>query len=296
MKKVILKLSHDKFKILKSILKDVKDSSPKAVISSINQGNLGDDIMASFTVDDEHYHPVIEELEKADLKLFGGSPQNSNKQASSGSPANYSARDNNQVDTKVILKNNSPMSVLDFAIKNGDYEKVIQFSKDYRIGFEAVKKAKDSITITVNNCIENAYFKALKSKFEVSNSLNLLIKIASSKELKSLHTNDQIKTAGLKAVELCSIHKEHMNFLIQICNNNAVPHIICIKAAIQLAKILLNDEEANEDNTNYTVKYLNLRWLNIVYHTVNSEISEKERGIIDDLISSIKTRAGDIGA
>lgn len=295
MKHVILKVSHEKFKTLKTVIKEVKDLSPKAVISPIKQGNLGDEIMASFTVDDDHYQRVLEKLKKENLNLIGNENKNEKKQVSPGGLTSFPAKDNISIEPKAIPKNDSPASILDAAIKNGDYEKVIQYSKDYRNGFEVLKKAKDNIDIAINNSIDNAFNKAIKNKYDVNHSLNHLIKVSSDKDLKSLHKNDQIKVAGLKAVELCSIYKEFINILIQICNNTAMPHIVCIKAAIKLAYILSDEDDKSEDNKSednmdYAVRYLNLRWLNIAFYTASMEISEKEKDIFRVLISSIKER------
>jgi len=290
LKHIILKVSHEKFKILKTAVKEVKDLSPRAVISPIKQGNLGDEIMASFTVDDDHYQRMLEKLKKENLNLVGNENKKEKERVSIGGAASFPTKFNEAVETKVIPKNDSPASILDAAIKNGDYEKVIQYSKDYKNGFEVLKKAKDNIDITIKNSIDNAFNKAIKSKYDVSSSLTHLIKISSDKDLKSLHKNDQIKAAGLKAVELCSIYKDFINILVQICNNNAMPHIVCIKAAIKLAYILSDEDEKAEENMDYVVRYLNLRWLNIAFYTASIEISEKEKDIFRTLVSSIKEK------
>ena len=40
----------------------------------------------------------------------------------------------------------------------------------------------------------------------------------------------------------------------------------------------------------YAVRYLNLRWLDIAFYSVNLDLSENERKIYEVLISSIKER------
>ena len=291
MKHVVLKISYEKFKTLKTIIKELKDLSPKLAISPIKQGMLGDDVMASFTVDDEHYQQILDKLKEEDIKLFGNDSKSEKKQIPLGDNANISVGSNIAFETKVILNNDKPASILDLAIKNGDYDKVIHLSKDYRNGYEVLKKAKDNVDIAINNSIDIAYHKAIRNKFEVSDCLAHLIKIASDKDLKNLNKNDQIKTAGLKAVELCSIYKEYIHVLLQICNNNIIPHIVCMKAALKLAFILSAEDEKSEENINYAVRYLNLRWLDIVFNTVNMEISEKEKETFRALVSSLKKRS-----
>jgi hypothetical protein len=292
LKHVILKVSHEKLKTLKTAIKEAKTLFPRADISPVKQGNLGDDIMASFTIDDDHYQRVIEKIKKAGIIVLGNEPKTEHKKVANTKPVISTAAGDFTVSSSLVPKNDSPAAILDFAIKNGDYEKVILFSKDYRIGFEVLKKAKDNVDLAIKNSIDIAYLKALKNKFEVSKCLTQLIKIASDKDLKNLHKNDQIKAAGLKAVELCSIYREYINILVQICNNNSMPHIVCMKAAIKLAYFLSDDDEKSEENLDYAVRYLNLRWLNIVFYTVSLEISEKEKEIFRVLITSIKERFG----
>jgi hypothetical protein len=291
LKHIILKVRHDKFQTLKNVIKEVKEQSPNVMVSPVKQGSIGDDIMASFSIDDSHYQIIMEKLDKNGIRQFGN--KNENKQTPLGNINNSQSGSTTPIETKTTPKNDSPAAILEFAIKTGDYAKVIQLSKDYRSGFEVLKKAKDSIDTTINNSIDNAYNAALKNKFDASNSLNALVKIASDKELKSLHKIDLTKSAGLKAVDLCARYTEHINILVQICNNNAIPQIVCMKAAIKLAYILSNENEQSDENLDYSVKYLNLRWLNIVFHTVNSEISEKEKGIFNALISGIKEKFDD---
>jgi hypothetical protein len=293
LKHIILKVRHDKFQALKNIIKEVKDQSPNVTVSPIKQGNIGDDIMASFSIDDSHYQIIMDKLDKNGISLFGNKDKNEKKRVSLGNTNNSQSGSASPVESKTISKNDTPAAILEFAIKTGDYAKVIQLSKDYRSGFEVLKKAKDSIDNTIKNAVDNAYNAALKNKFDVSNSLNALVKIASDKELKSLHKVDLTKSAGLKAVDLCARYAEHINVLVQICNNNAIPQIVCMKAAIKLAYILANGNEQSDENLDYSVKYLNLRWLNIVFHTVNSEITEKEKGIFNALISGIKEKFDD---
>jgi hypothetical protein len=293
LKHIILKIDQEKFKTLKIIIKEAKDLFPNIAISPIKQGYLGDEIMASFTVDDEHYQQILGKLKEKDISLFGSKTKDEKKQVTLTGQANYSAGSNISPDAKANAnKSGTPASILEFAVKNGDYEKVIQLSKDYRSGFEVLKKAKDSIDAAIKHSIDIVYGRAIKNKFEVSNCLTHLIKIASDKDLKTLHKNDLIKSAGLKAVELCSIYKEFINILVQICNNNAIPQIVCMKAAIKLAYILNSDDEKAEENMDYVARYLNLRWLNIVFYTVSVEISEKEKEVFRILIESVKGRSG----
>ena len=105
MKHIILKVNQEKFKTLKALIKELKDSSPKAVISPITQGNLGDDIMASFTVDDDHYQRVIENLNKKDFKLFGNDAANEKKKIAPESPVNYSTGRNTPFESQTVSKN-----------------------------------------------------------------------------------------------------------------------------------------------------------------------------------------------
>jgi hypothetical protein len=291
LKHVILKVDEEKFKKLKFIVKEYKEQFPDAIISPVKRGNLGDDIIASFMVKDENFHQIIGKLEKEDIKLFDkGINSGLRKKLSQNSAYNLTNNPKPE-NTKIAAKNDTPASILEYAIKTGDYEKVIQLSKDYRSGFEILKKAKDNIDKTITNAVEIAYFKAIRSRHESNKSVNQLIKIASDRNLKTLHKLDLIKSAGLKAIEICSIYSE-ISTLIQIGNNNTMPHIVCIKAALKIAYLLFSDAEKFEENIDYIIKHLNLRWLDIVFLTVSSEITEKEMGTYKTLITAIKEESG----
>ncbi|MDR3628538.1 MAG: hypothetical protein P4L45_16955 [Ignavibacteriaceae bacterium] len=291
MKHVILKVDEEKYKTLKLIVKEFKEQFPNTIIGPLRRGNLGDYIIASFVIRDEKFNQIIEKLEGEGIKLFSKETKNELKEMLLQNSISSLAERSEHENIQAVAKNNTPGAVLDYAIKTGDYEKVIQLSKDYRSGFEILKKAKDSIDKTITNAVEIAYYKAIKSRYDADKSVNQLIKIASDRNLKTLHKLDLIKSAGLKAIEICSIYNE-INVLIQICNNNNMPHIVCMKAALKIAYVLFSDGEKFEENIDYIIRYLNLRWLDIVSLTVSSEMTEKEKGTYKTLITAIKEESG----
>ena len=286
MKHVILKVDEEKYKLLKSMVKDMKVETPHVILSPVRRGNLGDDIIASFIVKDDHYTEIVEKLDNEDISLLGKARNKIPKK-----PSFHDDKDNNFRYSEIkTIHHHSPEAALDYAIKTGNYEKVIQISKDYRSGFELIKKAKENIETAVNNAIDIAYEKAVKSKFDVSKSLTQLIKIASDRNLKVIQKQDHVKIAGNKAIDLCFIYNE-IKTLVQICNNNTMPHIICMNAALKLAYVLFSEAEKFEENVQFILKHLNLRWLDIVSITVAPELSEQDMGTYNTLISALKERS-----
>ncbi len=286
LKKIVLKVKERELSQVKNILRLYKESKPDVSFSAPRHGSLGDDELISFNVEEKHYNPLVEKLTLYGFKLL--LPINISEKEKVQAVIKQSPGISNTVQ-KEIKKNTigSVDSILDGSIERGDYEKVIQISKDFRSGHELIKKAKDNIESTVNLAINLAFEKGMKSKYEINTSFNMLIKIASDKNLKAMHFINQQKTAGLYAIELCIAHREFLNLLIQICNNNSIPHVICIKAAVELTDIVFDEQNGNED-MEYAVRYLNIKWLQIAFDIAGVEINEAEKDSVKHLISEVR--------
>ncbi len=286
LKKIVVKVNERELNEVKNVLRSYTESKPDVSISALRHGSLGDDELISFNVDEKHYDPLIEKLTLNGIKVLIAATK-SEKEKIQTVIKKVSLNSNiNQGNTKKFNVE-TPAAVLDGSIERGDYEKVIQISKDFRSGHELIKKAKENIEGTVNAAINLAFEKAAKSKFEINSSFNQLIKIASDKNLKAMHFINQQKTAGLYAVKLCSDHKEYLNLLIQICNNNSIPNIVCIKASVELSSMVLNEQGGGED-IEYAVRYLNIKWLQIALDVAVNEVNQKEKESVKDLISAVR--------
>ncbi len=296
LKKIVLKVEERELDQVKNVLRSFKESSPEVSFSALRHGTLGDDTLVSFNVDEKYYKALINRLAVSGINVL--------------LPASKTEKENAQVKfkSKTIITNErnksgintpfenkqasgSPVLILDNSIVSGDYEKVIQVSKDIKAGFELMKKAKDNIEKSVNNAITVAFDKALKSSFEMTNGFNQLVRIASDKTLKAMHLVSLQKTAGLNAVKLCAGRREYLNLLIQICNNNSIPNIVCVKASAELAA-MVSDEQESEQNGNedleYAVRYLNIKWLQIALDLALNEASQTEINSVKNLISTVR--------
>ncbi len=296
LKKIVLKVEKRELKNVKEVLWSFKESKPEVSIDALRHGTLGEDTLVSFNVDEKHYEALIGKLNESGIRvLLPATKSEKENLAVKLKPkvisTNNAQGESNRLDVETHALNkraiNTPAAVLDATIENGNYEKVIQISKDFKSGFELIKKAKDNLGKAVTNAVNNAFEKASKSMFEFTSGFNQLIKIASDRNLKAMHLIDQQKTAGLYAINLCASRREYLNLLIQICNNNSIPNIVCLKASVELATMVLDEEDSNED-TEYAVRYLNIKWLQIVFDTTGDEITQKQKNSVKELISRVR--------
>jgi len=284
LKKIVVKVGERELNQVKSVLKSFKESKQDATISSLRHGSLGDDTLVSFNVEEQYYNYLVEKLTLFGIKVLRPISKTEKDKVQVMVKQKLNVSNYNHTGSNKSVKE-TPASILDGSIERGDYEKLIQMSKDFRSGHELIKKAKDNIENTVISAINSAYDKALKSKFEINTSFNQLIKIASDKNLKVMNLINHQKSAGFYAVKICAAYREYINLLIQICNNNAIPNIVCVKAAVELSNMVLLDE--NED-IEYAVRYLNVKWLQIAFDIAGNEISQQEKDSVRELITNVR--------
>lgn len=287
--KIIAKVSDGEVKKLKNELKLLQEVKPDLSISAIRFGTLGDDNVISFNTEDENYPLIVDKMIQLGINLLlpivkqAGEKTTvvenniNNKEASPDNSQRKQNKDN-------------PASVIDSAIKSGDYETLIKVSKDIRFGHEQMKKAKDNLYDTVISEIDRVYSLGQKSRIERVDCIERLIKIASDKDIKALHKIDALKAAGLAAVKLCTTSNDYMSYLIQLCNNNVVPNIINVNAAIALSGLVLPEPGQSNEDLDYAIKYLNYKWLLIAYDIVINELSLKEKDRFIQLINAIKDK------
>ena len=283
--KIVVKGSEGELNNVKQLLRSFKESDNSLSIGSLRFGNLGDETLLSFNVDKEHYNFLIEKFSMLGVKLLLPEEKLNNIVSKLKSKVEFVQSKKN---TSKNPSNESPSSTLEASIKLGDYEKVIQMSKDFRHGIDIITKAKDNIDLSIKSAIDNAYRKAINNKFEINDSFTKLIKIASDNKLKTLHKNEYLKEAGLLLVELCYAYKEYINLLVQICNNNSIPNLVNIKAAIKLAEFINDSSEDQKDNIEYLGKYLNIKWLLIAFDVAYPELTFEEKETFSLLIKIVR--------
>ena len=282
-KKVIVKIDVEDIPGIKIQFKRLKENTPDLQLNSIRIGRLGDDVVLSFDINERYYDSVLERLE-----TIGAVPilNETGKVRAKNIAVNVHHSRTNQ-SSAINTQQKDPAVSLDKLISDGEYEKVIQVSRNIKNGFETMKKAKENIDSAVNKSIQSFYGKALKNKLYLDESIAELIKISTNKELRILNKIDLMKDAGMKAVDLCAGSLENVSDLVTISNNNFIPNIVSINAAIKFAEIIFNNPEKYKEEIQYAVKNLNTRWILIARDIVITKLTENEKSLLNKLIDFI---------
>lgn len=287
--KIVLKIKDEELVLIKNLLKSLKDSTKTMEINSFRYGTLGDDNLVSFNIDEDNLDLIVENLLSNGIKILQPDQEKRKSTKVTSNDLTASQRYNQDEDRKLAAKE-SPSLQLEVALKNGDYETVIKLSKDFRNGFEVINKAKENIDAAILTSIDKAYNKGLKSRFDIDSSVDLLMRVASDKNLKAFNKIGVQKTAGLKSVSLCEGNIDQTNNLIRICNNSLIPSIICLKAAVAFAKIIEKYPQKAEEELTVASKNLNIRWLRIALDMTGPELPQNETDIILNLIEALQSK------
>lgn len=297
-KKIIVKISDVKVKTIKKELRRIMESETDISIKQIQFGSLGDESVISFNIDDDHYQMIFERMKRLGAILLIPALKKANEKTVSkdinqqSAVTSVSFSNNSTINEKqglsTISEKPSISKTLDTAINNGDYETLIKISKDIRNSPAFIKKAKDNINDTLTKEIEKVYELGEKSNISRKDSVERLTKISTDRDLKTMNKIDALKSAGLMAVKLCALSIDYISYLVKLCNSNAVPKIVSVKAAVALAELILPDLDQTTQELDYVVKYLNINWLNIAYDIVIVELSTDERDKFIHLVNAIK--------
>ena len=289
--KICAKVGENQGEQIKAILRGVRDRNPGLEINSLRFGKLGDETIVSFNVDDRHHRLVINALINKNFRIVPLT-ENTKKIVDEVKPQSSPPKPVKSPDWKEIKKNNSNSGhgndPLDKAVEMGDYKKVIEISKDIRNSSELVKKANKSISEAVDKAVEKAVKKSKKNKYDREEAVDHLIEIASDQVLRALSKIDAMKHAGTAAIEICSNHQELYWQLVKICNNNGMPYHLIMQSAIKLSNLLLGDAEVLEEDREYAVKNLNIRWLNVSFDIIGYEFSEEDQKKFNELVDYVK--------
>lgn len=290
--KIVVKATESEVTKLKELLKKLEDSITDLMIGPLLIGELGEDFIVSFNVDDKHYRMIIEKLTMNKLKvltlddkiikIINATPMKVKMQSPS---ANLQERE--QPKTPPVDVQNQ---TLENAIQNGEYETVIQIAMDIRNSSEIVERAKNNISYSVFIAIEKVYHKALEKKYEVPKSFARLVEISTDSKLKTLKFTELLKYAGARAVNISALHKEHFRKLIQLCNDSKLLNYVNVKAAIKFSDIALKDPDQYEIEIDLAVRELNIKWLQIVYDVACVEFNKEEQSQFNQLLDLITSK------
>ena len=285
-KKVVLKINFDDISAIKLQLKRLQERNPRLQYGPIKIGHLGDDVILSFDVEEEFYGSILEKLEFTGAKSVIKT-ENTGSVAKNDQPGIALQVDSKDAPSQFKTSSNQNKNTLENFIAEGDYEKVIELSKNVKSGYEMMKKAKEKIDDAVTNAIKITYNRAVQNKVYLEESITKLTRISSDKRLKLLNKVDLMTAAGLRAVKLCENSFENVSDLILIANNNLLPNIVVIKAAVKFSEIIFSEPEKYAEDYKYAVKYLNTRWLLIAKDVVISKITLNEKLHLKNLIDYI---------
>lgn len=179
---------------------------------------------------------------------------------------------------------------IDDLIDDGKYTDLIKISKDITYNPETITKAKSFITLSVTNSIIKNIEKAAKYRWELNQTIESLLKIASDKPLKNYNCDQLMEQAGIIAIELSAKNEDSLNYLIKISNLKNVDPLLNIKAAIRLGGILLSNPDKYETEINKALKELNTRWLDAILDPIRNKLAANEIEIFDKFISYLKSK------
>lgn len=179
---------------------------------------------------------------------------------------------------------------IDDLIDDGKYTDLIKISKDITYSPETITKAKSFITLSVTNSIIKNIEKAAKYRWELNQTIESLLKIASDKPLKNYNCDQLMEQAGIIAIELSAKNEDSLNYLIKISNLKNVDPLLNIKAAIRLGGILLSNPDKYATEINKALKELNTRWLDAILDPIRNKLAANEIEIFDKFISYLKSK------
>ncbi len=278
LKEITLVIRENEEPSLKSILDLFKKKFSSFELTKYSKGSLGDESIITFKVNKQFYATLVQKLAYNDLRLF-------RKDEEAKEIVDEIIRQKRKT---VILpmsgwdavrskkKSISQEQLEEFAV-DGNYNEILNVVKDpvnhpAEIVNLAKKLLSDSIAISINR----TYSDAIERKKEPKKQLKELLKIASDKKIKNAGKLKELKEAGFYAIELCLSETDLFPKLIDIANNSNLRSVINIKAAIEFADRIFNDQDGFADEIKLAVKELNTRWLNIAIETAIKDFSGKE--------------------
>lgn len=278
LKEITLVIRESEEPALKSILDLFKKKFSSFELTKYSKGSLGDESIITFKVNKQFYATLVQKLAYNDLRLFRKDEEAKEivdeiiRQKRKAVVLPSSGWDAVRSKKKSISRE----QLEEFAV-DGNYNEILNVVKDpvnhpAEIVNLAKKLLSDSIAISINR----TYSDAIERKKEPQKQLKELLKIASDKKIKNAGKLKELKEAGFYAIELCLSETDLFPKLIDIANNSNLRSVINIKAAIEFADRIFNDQDGFADEIKLAVKKLNTRWLNIAIETAIKDFSGKE--------------------
>ncbi|MBL1212490.1 MAG: hypothetical protein HND52_03915 [Ignavibacteriae bacterium] len=278
----------DRFKIIFDIIQKKHSHKP---LTSPKVGKLGKDYLISLKFDDDFYRTAIETLVYNDMKILLPDENtkdiiNRVKERRIQAAINSSIK----IDERKPVRKKVSTEDVDEIVYFGNYESLINVSKNINNEKEVIEKAAGNIDACINRAIDIAVIEAKNDKALINRSIKRLIEIASDKKIKSLNKINLLKRAGFEAIELCATDWETIKDLINIANNNQLHNLVNIKSAIKFYEVAFGNRTKYKNEIDAAVKKLNIRWLTIVLDVVENSLTQYEKSQLDSLIDAIKIK------
>jgi len=278
LEKIIIKISSGEIEKIEAIM-DKMALIPSVEMSPLSYGQHGNDIIANFDIDDGHFAMMVEKLYSANLNVLP-----TNDKVSQVLEFLY-GKYGKKTFSKTALPQGSvsapTQEIIDDCRNNGRYEDLIKIIKLVSIDPILKNNAKNSIPEAVKKNIDQNYNSVFINKHAIPSSIAALIKICSDVNLKTLNLQPLQKEAGLSAIAICENYLEYLDELIKISNNNQIPSVINVKAAVKFWEIVSKNIEKYPADTAAALKSTNFRFLENAFDIAQSEFSDTEKSYFD---------------
>ncbi len=288
LEKIYIKIKHFQKDSTKNFFNSFKELKPDAIQSALRYEDIGEDIIISFQVDKNDYKYLVEKLEDRGIKIIDLNEKVS-LQTKKMEPLTRNSPTVNTQKQPFAFQVKSPgeFKRYDDLVEAGNYRELFKISKNVSMGLSVQQAAKARFRPAVDNAIENAYQKGLKGGFDFLSSLKVLMDIASDKILKANSMIDEMRRAGVCAIDICTYKKDNYDELIKIANNSQLLNIINLKAVVKFSDLVMQDRELYKDEIETAVKKLNTRWLYNAHLSSAKDLTHGELGKYERFINFI---------
>jgi hypothetical protein len=275
-----------------STIKTIQFKNPNLSIGTPKYGQLSNKMIISYKVPKEQHKEIVGLFLGRSIKIISRNDDVVNLMSSSRRGGDDSFSQANAPGNEIRMKKPTlTKAEVEENAQKGNYPEVLRVLKE-TINYtpDVVERAKALLPEAISRGIKGAYNNGVAFQSKAEESVDALVKIASDSALKSLNRLDDMREAGFCAIELCARHVKHIDKLINICNNNTVPHIVNLKSAVKFSEVVFSDETKFRDDLDIAVRDLNNRWMDIAVDIAGRELNEEENELLNRLLGHIRSK------
>lgn len=288
LEKIIIKITSSEIEKIEAIMHKMS-LIPSVELSKLSYGQLGDDVIASFDVDDSHYALMMEKLYTSGFNIL---PTNDKAtQVLEFLYGKYGKRTSSKTSNQ---QPKGPVAISSETINEhksqGKYDELIKIMKTVNIDPNLKNDAKNSLIDAVKKNIDHNYNYAFINKHAVPTSISNLLRICSDVNLKTFNMQPLQKQAGLAAIAICENYSDYIDELIKVSNNNQIPSGVNLKAAVKFWEIVKKDTEKFSGDIAIAFKSLNIRFLENSFDVAQGELEASEIELFNEFRDFIKSK------